>query len=65
MFTQLIPYETTHLIFSAYIDYYHQFKRITKRARYRFETKDWQGLQADSRKRNLLYKELVQKTTNE
>ncbi|MCB1116790.1 MAG: bifunctional isocitrate dehydrogenase kinase/phosphatase, partial [Chlamydiia bacterium] len=65
MFTQLIPYETTHLILSAYIDYYHQFKRITKRARYRFETKDWQGLQADSRKRNLLYKELVQKTTNE
>jgi isocitrate dehydrogenase kinase/phosphatase len=64
VFPQLIPYETAHLIFSAYIDYYHQFKRITKRARYRFEQKDWQGIQADARKRNLLYREIVQKTTN-
>lgn len=63
MFEKLIPYDAAHLILSSYLQYYRQFKRITKRAKIRFEHRDWHGVQADSRERILLYRNEVGKTT--
>ena len=39
--------------------YYYRFKLITKRARIRFEQRDWHGTQADARSRITLYREEV------
>jgi isocitrate dehydrogenase kinase/phosphatase len=44
--------------FEAYKD---QFKRITRRARGRFESQDWHGMQADALQRLDLYKSIVDK----
>lgn len=63
MFEKLIPYETAYLILDAYIHYHHQFKRVTKRARIRFESRDWQGMQNDSRERTTLYRNAVGEAT--
>ena len=63
MFEKLIPYDTSHLILGAYLNYYHQYKRITKRARIRFENRDWAGIQTDARERSLLYRNAVGETT--
>jgi isocitrate dehydrogenase kinase/phosphatase len=43
----------------AYGTYRDQFETITARARARFETQDWQGMQADSFERLGLYKRIV------
>ena len=43
MFEKLIPYDAAYTILDAYIQYYHVFKRITKRAKIRFEQRDWVG----------------------
>jgi isocitrate dehydrogenase kinase/phosphatase len=59
MFEKLKPYETAYLILDTYIQYHHQFKRVTKRAKIRFEQCDWQGMQNDSRERSLLYRDAV------
>lgn len=56
---QLLPYEAAYLILEAYISYHGKYKRITKRARLRFEAKDWHGIQADSTERITLYSEMV------
>ena len=63
MFEKLLPYDTAHLILGAYLKYYHQYKRITKRAQIRFENRDWHGSQADSRERLTLYRNQVGRTT--
>ncbi len=64
MFEKLLPYDAAHLILGAYLKYYHQHKRITKRAQIRFECRDWHGIQADSRERLTLYRNQVGKTTD-
>ncbi|MEM1123993.1 MAG: bifunctional isocitrate dehydrogenase kinase/phosphatase [Bacteroidota bacterium] len=64
MFEKLLPYDVAHLILVDYLKYYHRFKRITKRAKIRFEHKDWQGIQNDARERILLYRNRVTKTTS-
>lgn len=63
MFEKLIPYDAAYLILDAYINHYHLFKRITKRAQIRFEQRDWLGIQSDSRERISLYRDSVGETT--
>ncbi|MEM1217237.1 MAG: bifunctional isocitrate dehydrogenase kinase/phosphatase, partial [Bacteroidota bacterium] len=63
-FEKLIPYEAATLVVEAYMAYYSQYRRITKRARIRFEQKDWHGIQADARARIDLYKDRVGETTD-
>jgi len=63
MFEKLLPYDVAHLILVDYLKYYHQFKRITKRARIRFEHRDWHGQQEDMKDRILLYRNMVGTTT--
>lgn len=63
MFEKLLPYDAAYIILDAYIQYYHLFKRITKRAKIRFEHRDWLGIQADARSRNTLYRDSVGDTT--
>lgn len=65
MFEKLKPYEAAYLILDAYIHYHHMFKRITKRAKIRFEIRDWHGMQNDSKERNFLYREAVGKATEQ
>ncbi|RME97845.1 MAG: bifunctional isocitrate dehydrogenase kinase/phosphatase, partial [Bacteroidetes bacterium] len=62
LYKKLLPYEAAYLILEAYISYHGKYKRITKRARLRFEHRDWHGIQADSRERISLYKEMVGQT---
>lgn len=62
IYKKLIPYDVAHLILDGYMSYYHQFKRITKRGRYRFEERNWHGIQEDSRERIRLYRNIVGKT---
>jgi isocitrate dehydrogenase kinase/phosphatase len=52
-------------IFSAYFEYDQRFRAITQRARWRFETRDWHGMHADSRERLDLYRELVDRVVDE
>ncbi len=49
----------------GYMDYYYRFKLITKRARIRFEQRDWHGTQDDAKGRIDLYRDDVQETTQE
>lgn len=65
MFEKLLPYDAAHAILGAYINYYHQYKRITKRAKIRFEHRDWHGIQADARERLTLYRDAVGRITEE
>ncbi len=65
MFQKLIPYDASHLILGAYYKYFYQFKRITKRAKIRFENRDWHGIQADARERITYYRNAVGQTTGE
>ncbi len=62
-FPQLTYYDVSHSILKGYMDYYYRFKRITKRAKYRFEARDWHGIQADARERITLYRDCVGDTT--
>ena len=61
-FPALLHYEAAHRILRGYMDYYYRFKLITKRARLRFEARDWHGTQADARSRITLYREEVART---
>lgn len=63
MFKKLLPYDVAHLILIDYLKYYHQFKRITKRAKIRFEHRDWPGHQQDVKDRIYLYRNMVGSTT--
>lgn len=65
MFEKLVPYDIAYTILEAYIGYYRQYKRITKRAKIRFEHRDWRGLQADAGDRSLLYRDVVGHTVEE
>ncbi|MEM6770444.1 MAG: bifunctional isocitrate dehydrogenase kinase/phosphatase, partial [Bacteroidota bacterium] len=58
-------FDAAHQILMGYMDYYYRFKLITKRARIRFEQRDWHGTQADARGRITLYRDDVQETTEE
>mgnify|MGYP005666435045 CR=1 FL=1 len=63
MFERLLPFEVAHIILGGYILYYRQFKRITKRAKIRFEHRDWHGIQGDAKARITLYRDMVGDTT--
>jgi len=63
IFEDLIPYDTAHIILGDYLKYHYQYKRITKRAKIRFEKRDWHGMQEDSRERVSLYRDCVGATT--
>jgi isocitrate dehydrogenase kinase/phosphatase len=52
-------------IYSAYNDYEQHFRTITRRAQWRFETRDWHGMQDDSRARLELYRQIVDRVVNE
>ena len=61
---KLLPYNIAHYILGEYISYLHQFKGITKRAKIRFESRDWHGIQADARERLTLYRKMVGDATD-
>lgn len=63
MFTKLIPYDVAHIILGDYLVYHREYKRITKRAKIRFEMRDWKGIQADSNERVTIYRDMVGATT--
>ncbi|MCB0631065.1 MAG: bifunctional isocitrate dehydrogenase kinase/phosphatase [Saprospiraceae bacterium] len=63
MFEKLIPYDVAHIILADYSAYHREYKRITKRAKIRFERRDWKGIQADSNERVTLYRDSVGATT--
>ena len=63
MFEKLIPYDAVNIILGDYLKYWHEYKRITKRAKIRFEYRDWHGIQEDARNRILLYRNKVGRTT--
>jgi isocitrate dehydrogenase kinase/phosphatase len=46
-------------IHTAYVTYHNQFKAITARARDRFDTQDWMGLQGDAAERLGLYRRII------
>mgnify|MGYP000093393764 CR=1 FL=1 len=56
-FNALKHYDATHQILMGYMDYYYRFKLITKRARIRFEQRDWHGIQDDAKGRIDLYRD--------
>ncbi|MEL6944882.1 MAG: isocitrate dehydrogenase kinase/phosphatase AceK regulatory subunit, partial [Bacteroidota bacterium] len=60
---KLIPYDAAHLVMREYLDYYHRFKRITKRAKIHFEDRDWHGSQQAAKERGSLYRDKVGHTT--
>ncbi|NJC26790.1 bifunctional isocitrate dehydrogenase kinase/phosphatase [Neolewinella antarctica] len=62
-FPELQHYEVSHQFLMGYLDYYYRFKIITKRAKVRFERRDWHGTQADARTRITLYRDIVDQTT--
>ena len=65
MFNALKHFDAAHQILMGYMDYYYRFKLITKRARIRFEHRDWHGIQADARGRITLYRDDVDETAKE
>ena len=65
VFPALLHFEAAHRILKGYMDYYYRFKLITKRARLRFEERDWHGTQADAVSRISLYRQEVTTTTAE
>ncbi len=62
-FEELIPCDVAHVILGDYLSYHHQYKRINKRARYRFEQKDWVGIQKDANVRIEQYLQSISQTT--
>jgi isocitrate dehydrogenase kinase/phosphatase len=62
MFAKLLPYEAAYQILESYTQYYHTYKRITKRAPIRFEQRDWTGMQQDAAARNELYRDRITET---
>lgn len=62
MFEKLIPYDAAHIILGDYQKYWHEYKRITKRAKIRFEHRDWYGIQEDAKDRIRLYRKKIGRT---
>jgi isocitrate dehydrogenase kinase/phosphatase len=54
-----------HAIRGAFNAYHARFRAITRRARTRFERRDWQRMRADAAKRLDLYREVVDPTVRE
>ena len=54
--------EAVHGVFDSY---HAQFKLVTRRARARFETRDWRGAQQDAVERLTLYRQFVEWTVRE
>lgn len=52
-------------IFAAYNEYDRLFRALTRRARWRFESRDWQGMQDDSRARLDLYRQSIDRVVEE
>ena len=52
-------------IYHAFLAYDEQFAAITRRARLRFETRDWHGMQDDSSARLDLYRQIVDGVVDE
>lgn len=52
-------------IFDAYCSMAERFRALTRRARIRFEARDWEGMVEDAGKRLALYSERTRKTTEE
>ncbi|MBX6366007.1 MAG: bifunctional isocitrate dehydrogenase kinase/phosphatase [Gemmatimonadetes bacterium] len=50
------------IVCDAYAEYRARFEEITRRARVRFEQRDWGGMLADHQARLLLYGDVVQRT---
>ena len=44
---------------TAYITLHEQFRTVTQRARIRFDTQDWAGMQSDAAERLVLYRRIV------
>lgn len=59
MFVKLLPYDVAQFILGECTKYHHEFKAITKRAKPRFEHRDWHGIQDDIRLRFSLYRDYV------
>ncbi|GAB4423527.1 MAG: bifunctional isocitrate dehydrogenase kinase/phosphatase [Anaerolineae bacterium] len=54
-----------NVVFEAFIGYQNQFNGITQRAKNRFESRDWHGLQADATERLDLYRKMIKETVAE
>ena len=54
--------EAAHTIYEAFVNYNNNFRRITGRARKRFETRDWDGAERDLGERIELYTKSVART---
>lgn len=50
-------------IYEAFDEYQNQFRTITRRAKSRFESRDWHGIQGDAAERLDLYKKIVDQMT--
>ena len=48
-----------HAIHAAFLSYRAEFNAITRRAKVRFEQRDWHGMQDDALERLDLYKKIV------
>ncbi len=51
--------ESARVILDGFISYQARFREITRRAKQRFEKRDWSGLQTDASERLDLYKDVV------
>jgi isocitrate dehydrogenase kinase/phosphatase len=52
-------------IFNAYLDYQREFRSLTRRARARFERREWRGTQTDARERLALRPRCIRRTVEE
>lgn len=50
-----LPREVAALILAAFDRYHRHFRAVSRRARGRFESRDWRGMQRDSSRRLMLY----------
>jgi len=58
------PADLAAVIVSAFISYNNDFRRNTRRAKRRFETRDWSRNQVDAVERIELYEKSVRRTVN-
>jgi isocitrate dehydrogenase kinase/phosphatase len=59
------PTPLAELIARAFAAYYRQFRTVTRRARGRFERREWRAAQADASERLTIYRDGVKQTVNE
>ena len=60
-----LAHETAGAIVAAFARYNAEYRAITRRAPERFESRDWNGVQADVVERLDLYSSIVNQTTSE